>query len=405
MCWLALNNPRYKIWASPLPEGVEAAKPTPVKSMPAKAMVERLQCVHLGGIIVGQPCGSPLRRCNYDNTVCSTLKPCKEAVRCCQSCKHFEKEQQGTTLLIPKIIHRVWVGPKPIPDAFGRYWQTWRDLHPEWELRTWRDADIPTLGDECVRLCKEARNPAEMSDVMRYFIVEAFGGVYVDTDFEAWKNIEPVLFGREFVSSYEPSTSVACGFFASIPHHPIMMSIVDELKRSTIDTTVNQVETVGPLFFTRHIKPHLQRRGVYITPVKKFYPFDYGSTGTKEQYPDAYAAHHWAHTWKDDWTTLTIVVVGTGKVESTDSLGPSDVVLDKVPASFKTLHWCIVGDGQTLTAEGIQTIRNTLRWAPNHGRNDFAFRTNKGGWWKVYVTNDKGLPLTRLDDKIVIFCN
>lgn len=402
MCWLALNNPRYAAWAGPLPEGIT---PLEIRAPLAKSLSERARCPHRGERLPNQPCGQGLITCTYDGATVSAAGPCKDAVRCCQTCEYFDGGKAivvaSKEMLIPRKLHRVWVGGNNIPEEYERYWQTWKALHPDWEFYTWGDDDIHLLGPECERLCREARNPAEISDVMRYFIIHQYGGAYVDTDFEAWKNIEPVLVGREFVSSYEPAKTVACAFFAGVAGHPILASCVAELSKTKIDTTRNQVETTGPVFFTRHVRPYIGKRGVYITPVDLFYPFDYGRTGTKEQYPKAYAAHHWAHTWKDDWTTLTVILAG-GDVESYDSFGPSDIVTVSATTPIKTSHWLILRAGETLISEGVKKIRETLRWAPNYASNDFAFRDNRGGWFKVFTSNDRGLPITRVDGPPVL---
>lgn len=88
MCWLALNNPKYAKWAMPIVDGNDSKK---LQSNDTKSVVDRLKCVYLGGKIDGQPCGTPLRNCNFDGTVCSTYKPCTGALRCCQTCPHFQK--------------------------------------------------------------------------------------------------------------------------------------------------------------------------------------------------------------------------------------------------------------------------------------------------------------------------
>ena len=40
---------------------------------------------------------------------------------------------------IPRILHRVWLGPRPPDDT---YLASWRTHCPGWEIKTWRDADL-----------------------------------------------------------------------------------------------------------------------------------------------------------------------------------------------------------------------------------------------------------------------
>ena len=87
-------------------------------------------------------------------------------------------------LLIPRVLHRVWVGPVEMPAAFVEFGRGFERLHPQWEMRLWTDADLEGLGitdDERRR----ARSASELSNLVRYEVLARHGGVYVDTDFEA----------------------------------------------------------------------------------------------------------------------------------------------------------------------------------------------------------------------------
>jgi mannosyltransferase OCH1-like enzyme len=46
---------------------------------------------------------------------------------------------------IPKIVHFIWLGPKPLP-AFGQCCiQSFLTLHPSWSYKVWTDNDIESL--------------------------------------------------------------------------------------------------------------------------------------------------------------------------------------------------------------------------------------------------------------------
>ena len=38
---------------------------------------------------------------------------------------------------IPKIIHQIWIGPKPIPDQYKEFSQKMIEMHPDWEYHLW----------------------------------------------------------------------------------------------------------------------------------------------------------------------------------------------------------------------------------------------------------------------------
>ena len=42
-------------------------------------------------------------------------------------------------MTIPKIIHQLWIGPKPRPYKFMK---TWEDKHPDYEYILWNEEEI-----------------------------------------------------------------------------------------------------------------------------------------------------------------------------------------------------------------------------------------------------------------------
>lgn len=383
LCHLALTNPKYAAWANDLPANV-----TPVAPKANVAVIkERLACRYLGDKIAGQPCGSPLRQCTFDNTICATLKPCTEAKRCCQTCPHFAKHgplPAHNTFTIPKVFHRIWVGSKLIPERFERYWETWQQHHPDAQFRTWTDADIPSFGPEIVRLCGQCRNPAEVSDVLRFCIIAEHGGIYLDTDFECVKPIWELLHGWDFATCWENPTVASSAFFASVPGHPILQRMMGRLRTLEIDPTVTQMKTAGPLAFGDAIGDKFQP-GIVIYPTEYFYGIKYDDRNKQAPTPaNAYGIHWWSHTWEDWWVTLTIRVLDPIDALMIDrsQLGAGDVVQvmhEGTKQPITTTHVCDLLWGCQFTADGIKRIRQTLRHAPNYAENCFGFPDDQGG--------------------------
>src|SRR5438067_2016194 len=46
---------------------------------------------------------------------------------------------------IPRLLHFIWLGPKPLPDNFDSIQQSWVKHNPQWQLRLWRDAAVTAL--------------------------------------------------------------------------------------------------------------------------------------------------------------------------------------------------------------------------------------------------------------------
>ena len=83
--------------------------------------------------------------------------------------------------MIPKTLHRVWLGPKPPDDT---YLDGWRKACPGWEIRTWTDRDLEGIDVPYVREAYAAKKWAFVADYLRLLALEREGGVYLDTDVE-----------------------------------------------------------------------------------------------------------------------------------------------------------------------------------------------------------------------------
>lgn len=375
----------------------------------------------------GEPTGEvrPCKTCgNKETTVallscqlhgkCAADKVVSDAegkpVTICRLCT--DRVVPKVEMKIPKIIHRIWVGNNPIPERFERYWATWVDKHSnwegvgdrqflaqqqEWQFRTWRDADIESFGPEIVRLCGECRNPAEMSDVLRFVILEQHGGVYVDTDFECLKNIEPLLGGHEFVAAWESDKIIASAFIACVPNHPVMKKMGDRLRAMSIDTATSQMKTAGPIALTELVKG----QNVTILPSKLLYSLQYVDRNKTIKPPaDAYAVHHWAHTWEDWWATITFV---TDEVtaQNIKRIGKGDRITAD-DNHITTTHVCYLNPGERFVYDGVKRIRHALRNAPDYAENDFSFADSLGGRFWIQSVKHYGKPPVHIDGPPVL---
>jgi inositol phosphorylceramide mannosyltransferase catalytic subunit len=187
--------------------------------------------------------------------------------------------------VIPRIFHQIWVGPNPTPQEFLGYRESWLRHHPGWEMRLWTEENLPT---DLVR--KEAherlRNPAERADIIRLEVLLRCGGVYVDTDLECLRSIEPLLEGLEFCLTGAKSGRVSTALIGARPRHPIIERALRELRPRT-EYGVDKKGT-GGIFFNRLIRQYPE---VTIFPSEYFHAFAPGER--------AYAVNHRARSWME----------------------------------------------------------------------------------------------------------
>lgn len=203
-------------------------------------------------------------------------------------------------LLIPRVIHRVWLGDAPMPDEFRRFGETWAAQHPEWELKLWRDEDLPPLRNRA--LFDAATTLAAKADIVRYELLLAHGGLYVDTDFECLRPIEPLLADRTAVVASEDGELLSIGLMAAIPGHPLFEAIVEALPASVAaggDRPPNEV--TGPVFLTSVASDPALRGTFDVLGPELVYPYLWNEPYRRdEDFPGAYAVHHWAASWSDE---------------------------------------------------------------------------------------------------------
>ncbi|HRN78487.1 MAG TPA: glycosyltransferase [Candidatus Dependentiae bacterium] len=220
----------------------------------------------------------------------------------------FEHAQQPR---IPKIIHQVWLG-SPFPEKYKQLQQTWLDQHPDWHYILWTDKEIAQLGLINQAAYDVATNYGQKSDIARYEILYRFGGLYVDTDFEALRPHDIFHHICDFYigSGFGPKFAAYTGLIACVPAHPIVKRCIDTLDCTKVhhkDPIINILYTSGPYHVTRCFlsminDPSIGRAVVF--PVNYFYPWpntflQYNSYEQVHNWvrPETFAIHNWYVSW------------------------------------------------------------------------------------------------------------
>ena len=150
-----------------------------------------------------------------------------------------------------KIIHQIWLGDQEMPSCYRRFAQTWRHYHPDWEYRLWGDQDLDLIDERHAKLRErliELRCWSGLSNLLRYHLIDRFGGFYLDMDFECLSNVEPLLRDYEMVWSSECDPWISNAWIAADPGHPFMRSILGQLPETIPDA--NSPKWLGPQYVT-----------------------------------------------------------------------------------------------------------------------------------------------------------
>lgn len=201
--------------------------------------------------------------------------------------------------MIPRLIHRIWLGGRPVPAVFEAWWRTWEAHHPAWGLLTWTETNAPQTSFP--RLWKECCHLSQQSNLLRWEILLRHGGLYVDVDYECMCPIDSLLDGASFVATKRQDTDnlLQSAFVACEPGHPVMAAMVAGM----VDVDVSRSLSLGSKYLTKYVRK--MPGGVRILPavnVMPYVPTDARRLRLKmpldsRLFPGSYAVHHWAHAW------------------------------------------------------------------------------------------------------------
>jgi hypothetical protein len=163
--------------------------------------------------------------------------------------------------MIPKIIHQIWVGPKPAPI---KYIQTWKDMNPEWEHILWNDEEISKRypkGFKNQKQINEIEEWAGKADIMRYEILHDFGGFYADADSICVNGLDDHFVNHDAFAGFENEVArgnlIANGYIGATKGNKLMTELINRISKmpSVSQKVTGRMawQNVGPLFFTETI--------------------------------------------------------------------------------------------------------------------------------------------------------
>lgn len=154
--------------------------------------------------------------------------------------------------LIPKIIHQIWLGKRPIPTQIQSYMQSWKTYHPDWKFILWTEDNLIPLQNQ--ELYNQVIDLRQKADIVRYEVLYQYGGIYVDIDMECFKNIEPLLQGVEFFLGTEDDLYLSNELMAVTKKHELIKELLDGLNHSLSNDENKSIdEQTGPIFMTKYL--------------------------------------------------------------------------------------------------------------------------------------------------------
>ena len=192
---------------------------------------------------------------------------------------------------IPKIIHYCWFGRNPKPKLAERCIKSWKKFCPDYEIIEWNEDSFDVAAaPKYVRQAYEARRWAFVSDYVRLRALVEMGGVYMDTDVEVVKPLDPYL-KHEAFAGFEHMERVQTGLLACRKDFPLFrefMAYYDTASflrpDGTPDVTTN-VEILSGLCREHGLVFHDKYQvvdGLAVYPREVFCPVDFDTKKLKK---------------------------------------------------------------------------------------------------------------------------
>jgi len=220
--------------------------------------------------------------------------------------KNFVKEEDRNYETLPKKIHQIWLG-STIPKEYRELGDTWKKFNPDWGYKLWTDKDTKDVDIPHRELYESITNFGQKSDFLRYHILNQFGGIYADTDFECLKSFNTLSYARFLISvAYPSKIEMHQGLLGCVPNHPVMTNVVNSIvNKKMLDKGWQEVfNSTGGYFFTRCFFEVIREytKDIVVLPMQYFYPFPnekgFESRNGRDYIQDcSYALHYWALSW------------------------------------------------------------------------------------------------------------
>lgn len=133
--------------------------------------------------------------------------------------------------MIPKIIHYCWFGKGEKSERAKLCYESWKKYAPDWTIVEWNEDNFDTNLTRWTELAYYYKKWAFVTDYVRLYALQNFGGVYMDTDVELYKPIDEFL-NNEGFTGFEAVNYCATATLGAVKENPLirrMMKIYENM--------------------------------------------------------------------------------------------------------------------------------------------------------------------------------
>lgn len=217
---------------------------------------------------------------------------------------------------IPKVIHYCWFGRGKMPPIAKKCLKSWKRYCPDYEIVCWNEDNFDLTQNTYMLEAYKAGKWAFVSDYVRLKVIYDHGGIYLDTDVELRKPLDPLLEYSGYLGFDENdfvATGIGYGAEAGNEVVGLLLKDYDDLhfvlpdgSYDLLPCTNRNTLAMKRVGFDTAIKDQFFM-GTKIFPRDYFCPMDY-YTGKKTITKNTYSIHHYCASWTSTTTKRTTFI-------------------------------------------------------------------------------------------------
>lgn len=208
--------------------------------------------------------------------------------------------------VIPKIIHYCWFGKKEKPHLIKKCIESWKKNLVNYEIIEWNESNFDVNLNNYVKQAYSEGKFAFVSDYVRVFALYNYGGIYLDTDVEIYKEFSKDILKNESFWGFEEKNYIATSIIGAKKGNKFIKKFLDSYndkefikEDGSIDTFTN-VAIVTNMIQQLGLKLNGELQNINgigtFYPQEYFSPYDYINCYDKST-KNTYAIHHYYKSW------------------------------------------------------------------------------------------------------------
>ena len=209
--------------------------------------------------------------------------------------------------MIPKIVHYIWFGGKPFPNKVKQCIDSWKKYLPDYKFMLWNEDSFDVNSVPFTKQAYANQKWAFVSDYVRVYALNKYGGWYLDTDVEILKPLTPFENSRMILGTdHDGALTALMGSEAGHPYWLKMLNHYHSMSFVNQDGSFNMVvnntylqnvlASYGYVFENNYQELD---EGIVVYPDEYFHVADV-ERGTLHKTSNSYAIHWHTLLWTSD---------------------------------------------------------------------------------------------------------